>query len=45
MYSNFVCILKKYMTEKNCSEFIEDLEKLFPKKTYEIISVILGKQY
>lgn len=44
VYSNFVGIVKKYMTEKNCNKFIESLDKLFPSKTPEITSVILGKQ-
>jgi len=33
------------MTEKNCNEFIESLDKLFPSKTPEIISILLGNQY
>jgi len=33
------------MTEKNCNELIENLDKLFPKKTQEIISILLGKLY
>uniref|UniRef100_A0A2S2P209 Regulator of telomere elongation helicase 1 homolog n=1 Tax=Schizaphis graminum TaxID=13262 RepID=A0A2S2P209_SCHGA len=41
-YTNFVSIVKKYMTEKNSNELIENLDKLFPKKTQEIISILLG---
>lgn len=32
------------MTERNCDEFIESLDKLFFNKSPEIISVLLGKQ-
>lgn len=44
LYSSFVTIVQKYMREKNCNEFINNLDKLFPNKTPEIISVLLGKQ-
>lgn len=44
LYSSFVTIVQKYMREKNCNEFIDNLDKLFPNKTPEIISVLLGKQ-
>jgi hypothetical protein len=43
IYSNFVCLVKKYMIERNCKNFIESLDKLFPNKTPNIIGVILGK--
>lgn len=45
MYSTFLSIVKKYTTEKNCNEFIENLDKLFPNKTSEIINVLLGKYH
>ncbi|XP_027854440.2 regulator of telomere elongation helicase 1 homolog [Aphis gossypii] len=41
-YNNFVSILRKYIQERNCDELIERLDKLFPIKTQEIISILLG---
>lgn len=43
VYTHFVCIVKKYMTERNCNEFIESLDQLFPTKTSEIVGILLGK--
>lgn len=43
VYSNFVSIVKKYMKEKNCNEFIEEIDNLFPNKTPEIVAVLFGK--
>lgn len=45
IYNSFVSIVKKYMTKKNCKEFVESLDNLFPNKTPEIVGVLLGKLF
>jgi len=41
VYFNFVDIVRKYISNKNCNKFIESLDELFPNKTPEIMSVLL----
>ncbi|VVC45636.1 Hypothetical protein CINCED_3A003007 [Cinara cedri] len=41
IYTNFVSIVKKYMIEKNCTEFTKNIDELFPHKTPEIIGILL----
>ncbi|XP_050420877.1 regulator of telomere elongation helicase 1 homolog isoform X2 [Adelges cooleyi] len=40
VYSRFVSIVKKYMTEKNCDDFIKNLEELFPNKNPDVIGIL-----
>lgn len=35
-------MVQKYTIEKNCTEFTENIDKLFPNKTPEIRGVLLG---